>query len=553
MTLYPQDPHDACAIPAETARVAHAALPRDHVYIVMKNEFGSLCEDATFAPLFSSRGRPAEAPWRLALVTIMQFAEGLSDRQAAEAVRSRIDWKYVLSLELTDAGFDASVLCEFRARLLAGGAEGQMFETLLERCRERKLLKSRGRQRTDSTHVLAAIRALNRLEGVGETMRHALNILAVVAPEWLRQHSQPEWLDRYGPRLEDFRLPTSKQERHALAETYGADGVRLLAALDAADSPAWLREIPAVQTLRQVWAQQYEVQDGVARWRSGEGVAPASEYINSPYDPDARYSRKRTTSWVGYKVHLTETCEEDGPHLITQVETTPATMADGARLPTIHQQLEQRDLLPSVHLADAGYVDAELLVRSRRDFDVDLLGPTHGDIHWQAREARGFDAGCFSIDWEAHRATCPEGHTSISWTPAIDNRHAEVIKIKFSTTDCGACPSRAACTHSVRARRTLTIRPQEQYLALQAARQRQATKAYATEYARRAGIEGTISQGVRTFGLRRARYIGQAKVHLQHLLTAAALNFVRVGLWLIGTPRATTRLSPFARLMTTAA
>jgi transposase len=165
---------------------------------------------------------------------------------------------------------------------------------------------------------------------------------------------------------------------------------------------------------------------------------------------------------VGYKVHLTETCDEDGPHLITPVETTPATMADGERLPTIHDALAHRDLLPKVHLADAGYVDAELLVTSRRDFGVELLGPTPGDIHWQARAARGFDASSFRIDWATHHATCPEGQTSISWTPAVDNRHADVIKIKFSTTDCGACPSRTACTHSVRARRTLTIRPQEQ-------------------------------------------------------------------------------------------
>ena len=251
-------------------------------------------------------------------------------------------------------GFDASILCAFRARLLAGGAEGQRFAVLLDQCRARRFLKARGRQRTDSTQVLAAIRALNRLEGAGETMRHALNVLALVAPDWLRAHSQSDWLDRYGPRLEDYRLPTGKGERQALAETYGADGLQLLAALGADDAPAWFREIPAVQTLRQVWEQQYELHDGVARWRSGEGVAPASEYINSPYDPDARYSRKRTTSWVGYKGHLTETCDDEGPHLITQVETTPATMADGERLPAIHQDLRQRHLLPRVHLADAG-------------------------------------------------------------------------------------------------------------------------------------------------------------------------------------------------------
>src|SRR5262249_2585634 len=144
------------------------------------------------------RGQPAETPWRLALVTIMQYVEGLSDRRTADAVRSRIDWKYALNLELTDPGFDFTILSEFRARLLEGSAEHLLLNAFLQKCRERKLLKARGQQRTDSTHVLGAIRALNRLECVTETFRHALNRLAVVAPEWLRTHSQPEWIDRYG-------------------------------------------------------------------------------------------------------------------------------------------------------------------------------------------------------------------------------------------------------------------------------------------------------------------------------------------------------------------
>src|SRR5215813_10882152 len=189
------------AVPAETARVARASFPRGNIYMRLRDEIGAIYEDTAFASLFSTRGQPAEAPGRLALVTIMQYAEGLSDRQAADAVRSRIDWKYALNLELTDPGFDSTVLCEFRARLIAGNAEQLLLDALLQRCRERQLLKARGRQRTDSTHVLGAIRALNRLECVGETLRHALNSLAVVAPEWLRGQSHSEWLDRYGSRV----------------------------------------------------------------------------------------------------------------------------------------------------------------------------------------------------------------------------------------------------------------------------------------------------------------------------------------------------------------
>jgi transposase len=178
-------------VPTETSRVAQAAFPKGQRYLRLADELGAL-----FTDLLPTHGQPALAPWRLALVTILQFAEGLSDRQAADAVPSRIDWKYVLRLALTDPGFDAPVLCEFRSRLLLGDAEELLFETLLSWCHERQLLKAGGRQRTDSTHVLAAVRALNRIELVGERRRHALNTLAVVAPGWLRTVSQPNWTER---------------------------------------------------------------------------------------------------------------------------------------------------------------------------------------------------------------------------------------------------------------------------------------------------------------------------------------------------------------------
>lgn len=183
--------------------MARAAFPRGNVYMRVADLLGSLYQDQQFAALFPTRGQPAEAPVRLALVTVLQFAEGLSDRQAADAVRSRIDWKYVLGLELTDSGFDHTVLSEFRARLVQGKAERLLLDTLLERLRERGLVKKRGRQRTDSTHILAAVRVLNRLERVGETLRATLNVLASVAPEWLKELAPAQWFDRYGSRVEN--------------------------------------------------------------------------------------------------------------------------------------------------------------------------------------------------------------------------------------------------------------------------------------------------------------------------------------------------------------
>jgi transposase len=515
----------------------------------MRGVLGSIYTDEDFADLFPKDGQPAEAPWRLALVTVMQFVENLSDEQAANAVRGRIDWKYLLGLELTDTGFDASILSEFRARLLEHHAEERLLEKMLTIFGQKGWLKARGRQRTDSTHVLGKIRALNRLLCVWETMRAALNSLAVVAPAWLHAHSQQEWVERYGPRSEDSRLPVGEAERKALAEEIGEQGRALLDALFDPTAPEWLRQVPAVEILRQVWVQNYQRVDDVVRWRSSEDLPPASRYIGSPYDEQAHYGKKRSTQWEGYKVHLTETCEDHLPLIVTHVETTCAPITDDAMTAPIHAELARKELLPDEHIVDTGYIDAQLLVESQQDYQVDLVGPARKNAHWQATANTGYDVDHFPIDWEKQHATCPQGHTSVSWLPAVDNRKNEVIKIKFSTTDCRACPARSLCTPTTSPpRRTLTIRRQAHYLALKQRREQEKTRDFTQVYSRRAGIEGTISQGVRVMGLRRSRYIGQEKTHLQHVATAAALNLVRCMAWVNGLPRAQTRRSTFARL-----
>jgi transposase len=544
-------PQPVESVPSETLRVAQAAFPKGHRYLRLADELGTLFTDTLFVDLFPTHGQPALAPWRLALITILQFAEGLSDRQTADAVRSRIDWKYVLHLELTDPGFDASVLCEFRTRLISGAAEQVLFDTLLNWCREQQLLKAGGRQRTDSTHVLAAVRALNRVELVGEAMRHALNTLAVVAPDWVRSVSQAEWPQRYARRAEDDRLPEKQAAREALALTIGHDGWHLLQAIYQVDAPAWLREVPAVDTLRRMWIQNYQWEEGQLRWRASDAIPPSSQFLSSPYDLEAHFARKHTTQWIGYKVHLTETCDDELPHLITNVETTTAPIPDGQATPSIHASLKKRELLPKTHIVDTGFLDAALLVETEENYGVDLFGPTRLDYRWQAREQTGFAAAQFQIDWEQHQATCPEGKTSTSWTASEDRHHNEVIRIKFSSTDCRHCAQLSKCVRSKKRypRRMLTIRREQQHQALQAARQREGTKAFQAEYNRRAGIEATLSRGVRTSRLRRTPYIGLKRTHLGHVLTAVGLNWLRLGEWLLEIPRAKTRRSPFTRLM----
>jgi transposase len=323
-------------VPAATAHVARAAFPRGNVYLTLREELGAIFRDDDFADLYSERGQPGLPPWRLALVTVLQFRENLSDRQAAEAVRARIDWKYLLGLELTDPGFDYSVLSEFRARLSQGQASERLLDKLLAQCQAQGLLRAGGRQRTDATHVLAAVRVLNRLELVAETLRMALNAAATVAPEWLKHHVPESWYQRYGQRIEYSRYPRSESERQRKGRTIGEDGLRLLAWIEEPGAPAALRELAEVRTLRRVWQRQYrgEVTDDQegdsprARLTTREEHAINGEPIETPYDVEARYRNKGGRAWIGYTVHLSESCDAEQVNLITHVHTTPANVAE---------------------------------------------------------------------------------------------------------------------------------------------------------------------------------------------------------------------------------
>src|SRR5579883_108113 len=535
-------------VPEETARVARLAFPKGNRYLTLRDEIGTIYTDQDFADLFSTYGQSAVPPWQLALICVMQFMEDLTDRQAVEAVRSRIDWKYALGLELSDPGFDFSVLCEFRARLIAGNAEAKLLDRLLDAFKERGWVKARGKQRTDSTHILAAIRTLNRLESMGETMRAALNSLATVAPDWLQAWVPPVWFERYGRAVEEYRLPKGMEARKVYAETIGTDGMQLLEALWSDTTLMALRQLPAVELLRQTWVHQFYVSDGQVRLRAAQDLPPAGERLDSPYDPDAHYGNKRSATWIGYKVHLTETCDDNQVHLITHVITTPAHQADVAQTESIHAALQAKALLPEQHIVDAGFVDADLLVTSQQQYGIALVGAVRPNVSWQAKTPGGYDISQFQVDWQTQRVTCPQGKQSQQWKPTVDAWGNAILHVQFPRAQCRQCSSRHLCTRSKTAPRELTLRPQAEYQALQAVRQQQETEAWKQTYNQLAGIEGTLSQGVNAFGLRRSRYLGLAKTRLQHLLTSTAMNIVRMVAWLQGVPHAKTRVSRFAAL-----
>jgi transposase len=247
-------------------------------------------------------------------------------------------------------------------------------------------------------------------------------------------------------------------------------------------------------------------------------------------------------------VHLTETCDDEAPSLMTHVETTFATEQDVSVVETMHHTLAEQALLPKIHLVDGAYVSSDGLVGSQQDYQVALTGPMRQDPSWQAHDKHAFDTSQFVINWDQEVVTCPQGQQSRSWKPALASRGKPIMQVGFHKKDCMRCVVRSQCTRSTTGPRELTLHPKAQQVALQTARKRQQTETFKELYKRRAGIEGTMSQAASALGMRRTRYRGRQKTHLHHIAIATAINLQRCIDWLWEVPRSKTYTAPFARL-----
>jgi transposase len=539
-------------VPTTTAAAVRAAFPKGNLLVDLRAEFGTLVDDTVFADLYPADGRPVHvAPWRLALVLILQYLEGLTDRQAADAVRRCMDWKYLLSLDLHDPGFDFTLLHDFRERLISSDSAQGLFDHLLAACTARGLIKHRGTQRTDSTRVLAAVRSLSQLECVLEAIHWLLNQLTTENPAWVQAHIPPEWFTRYGFRAEQARFPKADAARERFALTMAADGYQLMTWLDVPSTPPALRALPSLHALRLIWIQQFYSctipGHETIQMRTSTNKPLSALVIQSPYDLEARWCQRNNQQWVGYKVHMTETCDPGYPDLITHIATVPATEHDSVAAPRILADLDQRRLLPATQLVDAGYMNAQLLMLGH-GYNVNIVGPTLLSNRRQQSEGAGYAVDNFQLDWERQIAICPQGHPSRGWWP-IETGGKSCIRIGFRSKTCRVCPVRAACTSAKVGARQLTIYTHDTYMAMQAARQRETTDDFKHTYALRSGVESTMAQHTQRFDGRTSRYRGLRRTHLQQLLVASATNLVRVIAWLWNEPLDEQRRPPgaFAR------
>jgi len=487
--------------------------------------------DEDFADLYPSEGQPALSPVDLAFVTIFQYLEDLSDRQAAESMRMRLDWKYALHQSVDYAGFDFSVLSEYRARLVVHKAEARVFKTVLEQFKELGMIKARGRQRTDSLAVLTRVRTLNRIELVVETLRLAVVAMLAVEPEWTRATVPPSWEERYGKRCVAERL--SESEKAVLQAETGQDGQWLLERLDAPGTPKGLRELPEVKVLRTVWGQQYEVRERAVIFRE-PGAYDGETQIQSPHDPEARWSKKRDQEWIGDKLQVTETDDEDLPHLITDIAMTSSVESDQQALGEIQQRQVEREVAPGRRFVDQGYVSGPTLAASQ-GCGEDLVGPAPAAHSPQSRLVDGITLDQFELNMfaslspslEQGLAHCPGSQQAVGQHFADGSWH-----FKFAAEVCAEGPLRARCCTG-KGGRSLTLGAH--YAELEAARLRQQTEAFKKEYRlHRGGVEGCLSALVRGRGVRVNRYTKRAKNNLRALFVSIAVNIHRVTRWMAG-------------------
>lgn len=533
--------------------------------VQVRDMLGEVFPDEGFAAAFGVRGRPGYSPGRLALVSVLQAAEKFTDRQAAEAAGRDLAWKYALGLALEDPGFDHSVLPEFRARLVENGLERHLLDVLLAAVADKGLVKSGGKQRTDSTHVISAVRDLNRLELAGESVRAAVEAVVAAVPGWFeRVFEVPGWSGRYGRRIDSWRLPTAQTKRDQLAVDYGTDGHALVAAVYSPAAPVWLRELEAVQALRLVLLQNFVVvvdKQGrqVIRMRDADkdGLPSAPSRVASPYDLDTRWAAKGDDLfWCGYKVHISESCDDapptepgvrrlDRPNIVTNVVTTDATVPDVVVVEQTHRELAARELTPGEHFLDSGYASADGVLTAR-GAGIDMVTPLLADTSAQARAGAGYDRAAFAFDFDTRTATCPQGNTSATWNPVVCDGKPKVV-VTFAKADCLPCPVRVLCTTSKAGRRQLTVPPREVHGLQTTSRAAQKREDWQARYAVRAGVEGTINQAV-DLGIRRARYRGIEKTRLQHVFIACAINLIRLNAYWNGHTLDRTRTSHINRL-----
>ena len=474
--------------------------------------------EALYCP---ENGRPPIDPVLLCGVTLLQFMEKVADRRASEQVVYHLGWKYALDLELDDDGFHSTVLVYFRDRLEEKKAERLIFDGVVDLLIELGLVKRKGKQRLDSTHIVGYVKAMSWMECALETLRLALEDLE----HEVGNKERPEFWSRlwefYVEGNLDWRL--SKIEQANRHRQCGRD-MRDLLEWIGPENPK-LAEREAMKLLRRVFTEQFEVVEGKLELITQR----PPRAVHNPHDPDAHYADKNTKQWIGYKVHVTETVDPQEPikkkgepaeHFITEMFTTEAAQDEMAGLTEVlKREQEHHEIIPEAMYTDAGYVTEHTLTQAEQN-GIKLLGPTRPDPH------KGpYNSDAFQVDVDKRQAVCPQGNLSSQCSRIKDNyQGTEYYRIEWAS-QCDRCPVQKQCTHSKSGRRTLVVGLRHDLV--EQRRREMKQSGFSKSMHPRNGIEGTHSELVRGHGMRQTKYRGLNRVGLSHYFMGAACNVKR--------------------------
>jgi transposase len=504
---------DNIDIPEEIRSWGEKHLESDNPYRVVGEQLFSFISWCELSSMYSDTGRPSINPIILSLTTIFQFLEDIPDRVAAAYIKTRLDWKYALHLPLHDSGFHYSDLCNFRKRLVEHGKESLIFQQLLEKIKSLGFLRKHKHQRTDSTHVLAKVRDLSRLENLTEGLRVALKAIEKAHVAFYQTKIPILYREHWSKPLNDYQMTDA--EREQILKRLGQDIHWLLSFLKT-NKESFLR-LPELEVLQTLFSQHFTIQS--QRVSVKKEATTGKDKIQTPHDPEARYSKKRGKSWTGSKVHITETANEKGEvNFITDVTTTNACEQDNETLLKIQGNLEELGLKPQHQYTDKRYITGDNLAESQQA-GIQLMG--------EASELDNdglYTADEFSIDYDSQTATCPTGNTSCSWKQFENGERKDGIRISFGQ-QCQSCPLKAKCTKNKHGR-ILTLH--RHYQILKQRREEGKTTVFREAMKRRPPVEGTISEMVRAHSLRRSRYRGLVRSHLQNLMIGTAVNLKRL-------------------------
>jgi transposase len=481
------------------------------------------CRDELAQCYEPENGRPGIEPVVLLGVLIFQFMERVPDRQAVEMVKYHLGWKLALNLKLGADGFHPTTLVHFRQRLLEAGKSGMAFGVVLKALEEEGFIAKRSRQRLDSTHILGAVARMSALECVRETLAVALDELEGK----LRKDQRPQFWEELWERYVESKLDYKSAEEtlQSKRRQAGADCLRLLEWLEPLG--AEVREAKGVALLRKVLSQQYEVQ------QSGQ-IEPvkvhASGIVQNPHDADVEWSAKghgkEKKEWKGYKIQVAETVasQEDQSSFIASVVTQRATESDDAGLPATLQKQKALGLgLPSELYTDGAYISGRA-IQEAKEAGWQLVGPAQPSAS-RVRLAKEYRIEAFDISITERKALCPDGKTSTNCSKLTEEKSGRVAyRFEFGS-QCHSCPHKAACVPSALPHRTILVGAYHEEL--QQRRRDQQSEEFQLRMHQRNAIEGTISELVRGYSLRRARYRGFIKVDLQNQLIATACNIKR--------------------------